>query len=88
MTAALWEWRLNAVMGSDHEDQLAELGAFSWWLGCDGLPAGWRLAQLEALVAHPAVLQPGLFVYEFLASVAAQWPLRVVTVFEHLSMPV
>jgi hypothetical protein len=30
-------------------------------------------------VAYPTVLLPGLFVYEFLASVAAKLPLRVVT---------
>jgi hypothetical protein len=76
---ALWEWRLNAVTSSDDLEQLPELGGFSWWLTCEGLSAEWRLEQLEDLVAYPAVLLPGLFVYEFIASVAARWPLRAVT---------
>lgn len=81
---ALWAWRLREVTSGDDQDRMVELGGFSWWLACEGLPAEWRLAQLETLLAYPAVLQPGLFAYEFLATVAAEWPLRVVAVLRAL----
>lgn len=76
---ALWEWRLGEAAGRSDEERLAELGTFPWWLPCEGLPAEWRLAQLETLLDTPTVLQPGLHAYEFLAAVAERWPMRVVT---------
>ena len=72
------------MTSSGDPEQLVELGGFSWWLSNEGLPPEWRLAQLEVLSGYPAALQPGLSAYQFLAEVAARWPLRVVRVLRTL----
>ena len=75
---ALWEWRTN------RSDELRELRGFAWWLGCECLPAEWRLKQLENLVARGGTPDPAHLAFEFLRSAAPEFPLRAVQAIENM----
>lgn len=70
-----WRFATKSVRTGERE---VELGGFTWWFTAPGLPVGWRIDELQALLDQGVRTQADGMIAEELPSVAAEEPLKAI----------